>query len=96
MHIDLRLRQVVGQQRVEHLLQLRRLFLVQRLAQMAAEIPFRKQRQLALQQRPIVFGQYAGPAVQLHLHQRVDRIQVQPMRAVGIQLMQVGGGAKIG
>ena len=96
MNIDLRLGQIVGQQDVENLVQRGGLLIGQHGVQMAADVPLGEQIQFALQQRAVVRRQRFRLALGLQQHQCVDRIHVQLVRGIEIELVQVGNGAEVG
>jgi len=62
VHVDPRLRQYVGEQRLEHAVERGALRRRQRHAAVARHVPIRKQLEFARQQRAVVLGQHAGPA----------------------------------
>jgi hypothetical protein len=80
---------------LEHLVELG-LLGRQRHAQVAADEPFREQVHLAQHEGAVELGQHAGLAGQLELDQGVDRVRIHEVGVVGVQALQVGGGAEVG
>ena len=95
MHGDLRLRQRTREQGIEDLLQRGRLFVRERESQVFADIPFRKQHQFTQQQGAVIFRQDVGLALHLDQDQRIDRIKVQLIGRVIVQLVQIHRRAEV-
>ena len=86
---ELRLRQMVGDQHVEHLRERVALLGGKRCAEVPADVPLGEELELATQQRLVVRRQRTGARGELPLHERVGGIVEQGARVALVQRGQI-------
>ena len=96
MDKDLRLRQIVIEERSENGAQIGHLTGVERKTEVPGDIPVRKQVEFSLQQRAVVHGQNAGAAGALECDERGVGVTVERGRRLCVEYIQVGGAAEVG